>query len=293
MSKNHQHKRADQKIEAPDSAEILVADPEMTHESMSKPEEKAIQTNTNSLTKKTAMKTFYFNIQAKGGTGKSFLTVLQAYKEEENNDSLFVCLDTSTRSTMKNLRFMEGKNPKRIAEASLLDERMKIVRDKLLSTIEALNQIENGYDRFYLDFGAPESQQFPELISQDLTPKDLKAFEEHLKVKFVFNIVVAGGTAYTSCTEYLDKLVQLLGDMFEVNILANKATFYNFNHLLDELGKYTKEMGSKVASLKVFGDFDTANDTGKVILANIEQGNSVKELSFTANLKMQNELQKI
>ena len=242
--------------------------------------------------KKQEMKTFIFNLQEKGGTGKSFLTVLQAYKEQNNERSLFADADASTKSTIRNLKFLENRKPLRIAEISLLDARGKIVRDKLLSIMEQMVK-DLDYDNYYLDFGAPESQQFTELITKDLLPTDLKAFEEHLNVKFVFNIIVAGGTTFGSCTDYLKKLVDLLGDHFEVNIMANEAMFYNFEHLLDELNQFAKASGEKVNSVKRFGDFDISNETGKNILSNIEKGLGVENLSFTAKLKMNNELAKI
>ena len=47
------------------------------------------------------MKTYYFNIQAKGGAGKSMLTYLQALKNEENASTLFVDLDNSTKTSPK------------------------------------------------------------------------------------------------------------------------------------------------------------------------------------------------
>lgn len=254
------------------------------------------QSNQNHSTQpkqnKQNMKTFIFNLQEKGGTGKSFLTVLQAYKEQDNERALFADADASTKSTIRNLKFLENRKPLRIAEVSLLDSRGKIVRDKLLSIMEQMVK-ELDYDNYYLDFGAPESQQFTELITKDLLPSDLKAFEEHLNAKFIFNIIVAGGTAFGSCTDYLKKQVDLLGDHFELNIMANEAMFYNFEHLLEELKAFADASGKKVNAVKVFGDFDISNETGKNILSNIEKGLGLEHLSFTAKLKMKNELAKI
>lgn len=270
------------------------ADPQTAEVSEAVASPKTETTTINSsFTKKDNMKTIYFNVQAKGGTGKSFLTVLQALKEEKNESALFVDLDSSTQSSMKNLKFLSGKTPARLFSANLLDDRKKIVRDKLLSTIESLLALKDGYEKFYLDFGAPESEQFPALISHDLKPKDLKAFEEHLGVKFVFNIIVAGGTAYVSCTEYMSNLATLLDGMFEVNILANKFTFYNFSHLLEELKENAEKNTKLISSFKPFGDIDVSSDTGKAIMVNIEQGRGYDDLSFSAKLKINNELENV
>lgn len=240
-----------------------------------------------------SMKTIEFIVQAKGGTGKSFLAYLFALKQEKNEKALLVDLDSSTQSSKKNLKFLMGRDPVRLIASNLLDDRKKIVRDKLLSTIEGLVSLPEDYEHIYLDFGAPESEQLPALISHDLQPKDLKAFEEHLGVKFVFNIVVAGGTAYVSCTDYLQQLVDLVGSLFETNVIANENTFYNFNHLLEELKVYVEKKGNKNIKYKSFGDIDVSSDVGKAIMVNIEQGKGFDELSFIAKLKMRNELEKI
>ena len=52
------------------------------------------------------MKTFYFNIQAKGGSGKSMLTYLQALKNETNNRAYFIDLDSSVRREAQVLKVL-------------------------------------------------------------------------------------------------------------------------------------------------------------------------------------------
>lgn len=48
------------------------------------------------------MKTFYFNIQSKGGVGKSFLTALLALKYESDPSVYFVDLDSSVKQARSN-----------------------------------------------------------------------------------------------------------------------------------------------------------------------------------------------
>ncbi len=48
-----------------------------------------------------------------------------------------------------------------------------------------------------------------------------------------------------------------------MNIMANEAMFYNFEHLLEELNQFAKASGDKVKAVKRFGDFDISNETGK------------------------------
>ena len=110
------------------------------------------------------MKHFIFNIQSKGGAGKSMLTYLQALKHEDNDKALFVDLDNSTKTSLKQLQFLSTK--KRIAEVSINDNKRRIDREKLFDVIEKLAALE-PFDTVFIDFGAPESQQFPSLFNLD------------------------------------------------------------------------------------------------------------------------------
>src|SRR5579859_5112530 len=132
------------------------------------------------------MKTYFFNIQSKGGAGKSMLTYLQASKHETNTKTFFVDLDNSTRTSVKQLDFLRGEQ--RMAEVSLIDHVKRIEREKFFEIIESLNVL--PFNEFYLDFGAPESQQLPILFSLDVTTEEFKNFEKGLNARFVFNIIV-------------------------------------------------------------------------------------------------------
>src|SRR4051794_34086751 len=109
------------------------------------------------------MKTFYFNIQAKGGAGKSMLTYLQALKNEDNEAALFVDLDNSTKTSIKQLKFLKDKQ--RLVETDIIDAFRRIEREKLFQVLENLSQME--FEEYFLDFGAPESEQLPNLFSLD------------------------------------------------------------------------------------------------------------------------------
>lgn len=237
------------------------------------------------------MKQFQFNIQAKGGSGKSMLTYLQALKNETNPRSYFIDLDSSVKTSVQQLKFLQGKKPSRFATMNLLDSRDKIDRQLLFENLVELSQ--KDYDEFYLDFGAPESDQLPSLLSKDYSIEEFKQIESELSARFVFNIVVAGGGAYEGCTNYLQKLCGLLYGVFEVNIYINESTFINHVHLVDEIIAFAKASGNKISAVKRFGDFDNSTSPHKNILRSIEQGRGMEAFVFIEKIKILKELNKI
>ena len=92
------------------------------------------------------MKQFQFNVQAKGGSGKSMLTYLQALKNETNQRSYFIDLDSSVKTSLQQLKFLQGKTPPRFAIMNLLDSRDKIDRQLLFENLMELSH--KDYDEF-------------------------------------------------------------------------------------------------------------------------------------------------
>ena len=237
------------------------------------------------------MKKFQFNVQAKGGSGKSMLTYLQALKNETNQRSYFIDLDSSVKTSLQQLKFLQGKTPPRFAIMDLLDNRDKIDRQLLLENIMELSL--KDYDDFYLDFGAPESDQLPSLFSKDYSIEEFKIIECELRTEFIFNIVVAGGGAYEGCTRYLQKLAGLLRGEFAVNIYINQSTFVNHMHLVDEITAFAKQKKNEINAVKFYGDFDNTTSPHKNILRSIEQGKGMEAFAFIEKIKILKELSKI
>ncbi|WP_414617644.1 hypothetical protein [Dyadobacter sp. 32] len=109
---------------------------------------------------------FNLILQAKGGVGKSLHTYLRALAEKDKI-SLFVDLDSSTQTSTRQLAFLGDE---RVETISLIDNREMLVRDIFIGYIESLMQA--PFDEFFMDFGAPESEQFPALVSRDLAFKE-------------------------------------------------------------------------------------------------------------------------
>lgn len=237
------------------------------------------------------MKTIYFNIQAKGGVGKSMLTYLQALKQETNPQAYFVDFDSSVKSSCQQLKFLQGKKPPRFADMSLLDAREKLDRQLLFENLLELSG--KDYDSFYLDFGAPESDQLPSLFVRDYSWKEFKQIETELDARFIFNIVVAGGAAYEGSTRYLQKIVEELDGQFEVNIYVNEYTFSNHSNLITELKLYAEQCAEKITAVKLFGNFDPTTSPHKKILSYIQQGLGMEAYKYIEKIKIQQELSKI
>ena len=140
------------------------------------------------------MKKFVFNVQSKGGAGKSMLTWLMALKYEKDPTVFFVDFDSSTKTSTHQLKFLSVLSPTRLASVEILDGRNRLDREQIFGILEELSA--QPEEVFILDFGAPESQQLPSLFTIDFTVDDFKDFEGSLDSQFVFNIIIAGGAVH-------------------------------------------------------------------------------------------------
>lgn len=87
------------------------------------------------------MNTIYFNLQEKGGTGKSMLTYLQALKNQFNEKVAFVDLDQSTQTSTHQLLFLNSKEEKRIyyiRELSKRKEELKYLTCENIPDVSAI-----------------------------------------------------------------------------------------------------------------------------------------------------------
>jgi hypothetical protein len=183
------------------------------------------------------MKQFHFILQAKGGGGKSFLVYLLALKHQSQSGVFFVDVDASTQTSSRQLAFLSGTG--RVAALSMLDERQKITRDKLLYSLTDLSLL--PFDDCFLDFGALESEQIPALFSVDFSTEQLYELAQHLHCQFIFDIVIAGNTSYFSCTQYLQQMQQIIGNTFPIRIWVNQYSFYKNPQLISEIQSYATQ----------------------------------------------------
>ena len=236
------------------------------------------------------MKNFYFNIQSKGGAGKSMLTYLLALKHENDPKVAFVDLDSSTKTSQAQLHFI-GKLG-RLIRTDIYDREKKLDRERFIEVIEALNN--QDMTDFFIDFGAPESEQLPGLFTLDYTVEEFKLIEEELGARFIFNVVMAGGPPYQPCFTYLKSLTQVLNGSFIIDVYANQYTFNNYENLLSDLDGFAKATGGLIQKLVLFGDFHPDRRSGKLILNGIRDGIGMQGYSsLSTKLILKRELLKL
>ena len=238
------------------------------------------------------MKTFYFNIQSKGGAGKSMLTYLQALKHEQNLKVAFVDLDSSTKTSTGQLHFLSEQQAGRLFSVDIFDHLKKIEREKLYDVLQAFNS--QPFEEIYIDFGAPESEQLPSLFSLDFSIDEFKEFEKELEARFVFNVVMSGGTSYASTFDYLKNLVSIVKGKFDIVMCLNELTFRNYPRLAEQLEEFptiSKEIVSKIIR---FGDIHLDRNSGQIITENIRKGMGLSSYnSFAAKTIIKREIAKV
>lgn len=217
--------------------------------------------------------------QAKGGVGKSLITYLLAICKQNQSDCLFVDVDSSTKTSMHQLQFL-GEN--RTEMLSLFNNNEVLIRDQLFAYLESLQG--SPFSEFFLDFGAPESEQLPALLERDLP---FKEFCEALNLTVHFNIIIAGGGAYAASMAYLQKMLKALKNEFGITVWQSITTFGNSNYLTNELQMNCKKLN---IPLRQFGDFEPNSNLGSQILDGIRRSFNLEDYQIGAKIKLKREL---
>jgi hypothetical protein len=237
------------------------------------------------------MKQINFIMQNKGGVGKSMLTYLLALKHQKNSIEgianldkiLFADGDILNLTTDRQCKFLT------IAHVNLMDKNQKFQRDKLLRSLEYFSKVE--VDIIYIDFGASESGQFPALVSLDYSSDLFQDFALNFDIEIIVNVVVAGGTSFIPCTDFLKNVVSALNKKIAVSVWANDWTFKNDSpEALIDLAKYCQK---EHLTLNHFGNFDTDSSVGSEILNKIKFGCGFNEYDFIHKMTLRKELDRL
>jgi hypothetical protein len=237
------------------------------------------------------MKQINFIMQNKGGVGKSMLTYLLALNHQksiidnsENIDKiLFSDGDILNLTTDRQCKFLT------IAHVNLMDKNQKFQRDKLLRSLEYFSNVEA--ETIYIDFGASESGQFPALVSLDYSSELIYDFAQNFDIEIIVNVVVAGGTSFIPCTDFLKNVVKALDHKITIRVWVNDWTFKN--DAPDTVAELKKFCTKENIMLSHFGNFDTDSSVGSEILNKIKMGCGFNEYDFIHKMTLRKELDRL
>ena len=230
-------------------------------------------------------------MQNKGGVGKSMLTYLLALNHQklsiDNNQNinkiLFSDGDILNLTTDRQCKFLT------IAHVNLMDKNQKFQRDKLLRSLEYFSKVEA--EIIYIDFGASESGQFPALVSLDYTSELIFDFAQNYNLEIIVNVVVAGGTSFIPCTDYLKNVAKALDRKIKIKVWVNDWTFKN--DAPDTVLELQKFCNKENISMSHFGQFDTDSSVGSEIMNKIKMGCGFNEYDFIHKMTLRKELERL
>ena len=202
------------------------------------------------------MKQVNLVLQSKGGVGKSLFIwfVAQNQKEEKTN---FIDLDESTQTSVARLGAVVGDQ--RVRSFKILNEYKKLEREKIVELFEGLAGGKS--DKYFIDFGAPESGEFLSLLQHDAKADDLQQGLAAMGITLRIFVVVAGRDALNSCVNYYKALMTEVEDKFPLTMLVNMGTFGGMETAEKAVEKL-KELGIEP---KQFGDLGSGGAVKEII----------------------------
>lgn len=132
-------------------------------------------------------------------------------------------------------------------------------REKIVELFEGLAGGKS--DKYFIDFGAPESGEFLNLLQHDVQADILKQELAELEMSLRVFVVVAGRDALNSCVNYYKALMTTLAGQFPLTMLVNMGTFGGMETAEKAVEKL-KELGIE---LKQFGDLGSGGAVKEII----------------------------
>ena len=121
---------------------------------------------------------------------------------------------------------------------------------------------------------------------------NVEQIAQELNAEFILNIVIAGGSSYEACTNYLERVAEIVKGALEINLYINEATFINKDKI-GELTSFAELNNDIINETRLFGDFDNTTSPHKNILKKIEDGESLKSYAFVERIKILKEIAKV
>lgn len=220
------------------------------------------------------MKKVNLILQSKGGVGKSLFLWFVAQAEREN-PTAFIDLDESTQTTSARLGSVVGQA--RVKHFKILNENKKLEREKILNLFESLSQSKT--DKWFIDFGAPESEEFRKLLEFDV-PADVLATElKSMGIDMSIFIVVAGKDALVTCLNYYHAFQKIVGGAIPVLALMNEGTFGG----VESIEKGHQYLQAANIPFKPFGGLGDS-ESGKDVIRLITEQKDPSTLNFAGRL---------
>lgn len=215
-------------------------------------------------------------LQSKGGCGKSLLTWFLANLYANDESVVFMDIDESTKTSSSRLDSILPKGQSIFYP--ILNEQKKLERELFLNLFEKISRL--SATNVFLDFGAPESEEFRKLLEFEIDSKNLMEELQYLGIELILFVVVAGRDAFASCTRFLTSLSDLVDGTIPSKILMNEGTFGGIEGIA--IGKQNIEVLGHTAIFP-FGNLGDSQ-SGKDIIKIISNGQKPENLSLAVKL---------
>ena len=145
----------------------------------------------------------------------------------------------------------------------ILNDQKKLERELFLNLFERISRF--SATNVFLDFGAPESEEFRKLLEFEIDTISLVDELQNLGIELVLFVVVAGRDAFQSCTRFLTSLHELVDNAVPIKLLMNEGTFGGIEGIA--IGKQNIEVlgYSAIFPFGNLGDSQSGKDIIKII----------------------------
>lgn len=229
------------------------------------------------------MKKVNLVLQSKGGVGKSLFLWFVAQLEKEEK-TVFIDLDESTQTSSARLGIVVGED--RVKHFKILNENKKLEREKILNLFEMI--AETKTENWFIDFGAPESEEFKRLLEFDISAKTLSDELQNMGIELQIYVIIAGRDALISCLKYYNSIKEILNNSIPFTALMNEGTFGG----MESIEQSSKALRSANIDFLAFGGLGES-ESSKDIIRLITEQKDPSTLNFAGRLTYKKVLEQV
>lgn len=231
------------------------------------------------------MKKVHLILQSKGGCGKSLLTWFLANYYADKEEVYFMDVDESTKTSSSRL---EGiLSPERVSFFPILNEQKRLERELFLAMFERISRLKANL--LFLDFGAPESEEFKKLLEFEISAESLVEELRELGIELVLFVVVAGRDAFTSSIRFYEALLELADSTIETRLLMNEGTYGGIEAVA--MAKQNL-LAMDIPTVYTFGNLGDSQ-SGKDIIKIVASGQKPENMSLAVKLTFKKAMSQI